>query len=205
MTTLFINTCTSKVSLALLKNDEIIGIHEKTYNKDMSKYLVNELDFLFSKSGLKPKDLNNIVCAVGPGSFTGIRMGITVAKTLAYAFDILIYPISSLQVMASGKDLISIPLIDARRGYVYGAVVDHKLNYLIDEVYITREHLINYANKFHAHIVEEDNFEVDFKKVIQKAFSYNPISAHNLKPKYLKETQAERELNERNKINRPID
>lgn len=201
MITLFINTCTDNVCLALLKDKKKIFVHEQTYNRDMSKHLLYQLNKLFTDNDLTVSDLTNIVCAVGPGSFTGIRMGITVAKTLAYALDIPIYPVSSLQVMASNNCGISLPMIDARRDYVFGAIIDENLNYLKEEVYILRDKLIENASECKYTIINENEYKVNVEKVVNKALLNKAISSHELKPIYLKETQAERELNEKNKIN----
>lgn len=198
MITLFINTCTDNVCLALLKDKKILSVHEQIYNRDMSKHLLFQLNKLFDDENLKINSLNNIVCAVGPGSFTGIRMGVTVTKTLAYALSIPVYPISSLQVMASDSNAIAVPMIDARRDFVYGAIIDEDLNYLKKDTYILKCDLFNEASKYKIVKIDEQNYKVNVEKVVIKALSYQPLTGHQLKPIYLKETQAERELNERN-------
>jgi tRNA threonylcarbamoyl adenosine modification protein YeaZ len=84
---------------------------------------------LLSESGLKPTDLAGIVVDIGPGSFTGTRVGVTAAKTLAFALSIPAFPVVSLQVLAFAADAFAasaaadvLPIRDAGRGKAYFAV-----------------------------------------------------------------------------------
>ena len=90
-------------------------------------------------------DVKRIYVGYGPGSFTGVRIGLTIAKTYAYTLNIKLVPISSLQILASTieEDEI-VSLIDARRGYVFAGVYDKELNSIIDDCYIDLNYLISF-------------------------------------------------------------
>ena len=182
MNYLFLDTSSSRVIIAFVKDDNNLS------NKLM--VLINDN---FKEHNIKPQDINKIFVVNGPGSFTGIRCGVTVAKTLAYLLKIEIAPISELEAMASGYNEIVCPVIDARRGYVFGAIYNG-INNIKDE-YISYEEL---TKDFNGKIVSydfENTYEpkVDILKLIQKHKNEN-IDCHMLVPNYLKKTEAEENL-----------
>ncbi len=96
-----------------------------------SSELVPMLERLFKESKLIPSDLGCIVVGLGPGSFTGLRVGVTTAKTMAYILKTKLVGVSSLEAMALRSDThnASIPVcLDARRANVYGALYQKKSN-----------------------------------------------------------------------------
>lgn len=194
MNYLFLDTSSSRVIIAFVKDDNIIfNINLKNDNNLSNKLLVLINDN-FKEHNIKTQDINKIFVVNGPGSFTGIRCGVTVAKTLAYLLKIEIAPISELEAMASGYNEIVCPVIDARRGYVFGAIYNGINNIKKDE-YISYEEL---TKDFNGKIVSydfENTYEpkVDILKLIQKHKNEN-IDCHMLVPNYLKKTEAEENL-----------
>lgn len=87
------------------------------------------IDELLKECGLKPSDLTQIAVAKGPGSYTGVRIGVTIAKTLAWSLNIPVKTVSSLEVLAANgrffQGLIC-PLFDARRGQVYTGLYQYR-------------------------------------------------------------------------------
>lgn len=205
MTTLFIDTSLSKVCIAIVKDSNLLIKHEKTFNNNMSKYLMLEVSAVFSDAKLKPNDIDNIVVGVGPGSFTGVRMGITFVKTFAYALNKPVYPVSALRCMASSADNAYVAtLIDARREHVYASIYDNELNEIIEEQYVSlsaiKEQIAKYQDIGIVADFEGDKYQevsYDPLKIVAYALKGEPINPHALTPNYLKETQAERELNEK--------
>jgi tRNA threonylcarbamoyladenosine biosynthesis protein TsaB len=76
-----------------------------------------------AEAGLGYRDLHAIAVGVGPGTFTGLRIGVATARALAHAHDIPVHPISSLAALAEGIDAVArLPLIDAKRGELFAAL-----------------------------------------------------------------------------------
>ena len=114
----------------------------------------------YNKTKVSINDIDNIVVLNGPGSFTGIRVGVTVAKTIAWALKKDIIPLSSLELMATtntNKKYL-IPMIDARRGNVFGAIYDKDLNIILKEQLISREELLK--NKEAKYLLVSNDFNV---------------------------------------------
>ncbi len=85
---------------------------------------------LMNEVGIQPNQLDRVVVANGPGSYTGVRIGVTTAKTLAWSLQIPVVGVSSLALMAQAGRLFHgeiVPLVDARRGQVYTAYIRFKM------------------------------------------------------------------------------
>jgi tRNA threonylcarbamoyladenosine biosynthesis protein TsaB len=96
-----------------------------------------EVEQLLARHHLVLRDIDAFASASGPGSFTGVRVGLTAAKGLAEATDRKVIAVSNLQALASfGTRVLRATVIDARRGEIYGAVYDAELNLVRDEVVI---------------------------------------------------------------------
>ena len=91
--------------------------------KNHSVRVMPAIEQLLNDCDMKPTDLDKIVVAKGPGSYTGVRIGVTIAKTLAWTLNIPLVGISSLEVLAASvEDILHgfvSPLFDARRGQIY--------------------------------------------------------------------------------------
>ena len=165
-------------------------------DKNTKNYVIKEA---FREANIKPKDLDKIFAVNGPGSFTGIRVGLTVAKVMAWSLNIPVVPISSLEVIASTpNDGTNIALIDARRGYVYAGAYDKDLNPIMED-----KHILLSDIKIDGTYVSYDNFEglkpnIDILKVIKKHEKDKKVNPHTLNPKYLKLTEAEENLLKKN-------
>ena len=99
MITLFIDTSTTTLTVALIKDNKVL--EESTVSSsEHSKHTMPEIEKLFKNNNIEPKSVNKIMVTNGPGSFTGIRIGVTIAKTYAWACNINIVPISTLKAYA---------------------------------------------------------------------------------------------------------
>jgi tRNA threonylcarbamoyladenosine biosynthesis protein TsaB len=130
---LFIETSTSICSVALSENGKIIELKESSDEKAHARILAFFIQEILQKQNIKVEQLNAIVVSRGPGSYTGLRIGVATAKGLAYAANIPMIAISTLKAMAAGyskqskqENALIIPMIDARRMEVYSAVFNQK-------------------------------------------------------------------------------
>ena len=96
MNLLLIDTSNQPMSIALMNDDEVLAIKTTNSKKDHSSQLMPGIQSLFNESNLKKQELDGIVVAKGPGSYTGVRIGVTVAKTLAYALNTKLYGVSAI-------------------------------------------------------------------------------------------------------------
>ncbi|CEA03422.1 tRNA threonylcarbamoyladenosine biosynthesis protein TsaB [Jeotgalicoccus saudimassiliensis] len=123
MISLLLDTSNQALSVAVNRNSRMVAEINTNYKKTHSETLVDNIQKVLEIADIKKNELDRIIVAKGPGSYTGVRIGITVAKMLAKQLDIPVYTVSSLFVLAvsNGQEGSTVPLIDARRGHVYGA------------------------------------------------------------------------------------
>lgn len=204
MTSLFLDTSSNYLTISVLKdNISLITKHEylsKTLSKMALPYIKEVLDSL----EIKPNDIDEIVCVNGPGSFTGLRVGVTISKTYAYSLNKKICGVSSLYTMATSiEDNYIIPIIDARHNHVFSAIYDKDYNIVMEECYISLEDLLEKVNKLDKSytFVSNDNFDFNstlYEPNINNLFKYlkkNYVEVHSFVPTYLKKTEAEENLN----------
>ena len=122
MNVLTIDTSTNVLGVAVANEKGIIGEQITFTKRNHSVRAMPSIEAILKECGLKPGDLNKIVVAKGPGSYTGVRIGVTIAKSLAWSLGIELTGISSLEALAlNGRYFNGLvcPLFDARRGQVY--------------------------------------------------------------------------------------
>src|SRR5690625_4806312 len=122
MNILAIDTSNQVLGIAILGDGQIIGEMITNVKKNQTSRLMPAIHQLIKDVEMIPDQLDKIVVARGPGSYTGVRIGVTTAKSLAWALSIPIVGVSSLEVLAyQGRFFNSLicPLFDARRQRVY--------------------------------------------------------------------------------------
>ena len=202
MINLYIDTSSSYLYSALIKDKKILQEVKENYGQKLSVEALPQIIKLFEIASITPKDIEKIFVVVGPGSFTGIRIGVTIAKTMAFSLKKSIIPVSSLKAMAisARKDTPYImPLIDARRGYVYGAVYDKNMREVVKEQHILLTELVDKVPDTYSVIsndqlpvtVSREEYDPDILKIVTFYDSEKPISPHLVNPNYLKRTEAE--------------
>lgn len=206
MISLFIDTTTNHLRIGLYRDKEQIFFEDEIVKNDLSSKALPKIKEALSKVDLSVNNIDEIYVANGPGSFTGIRVGVTIAKTLAWSLNKPIYTVSELQVLASGTpNKINIPLIDARRGFVYSAIYDKKLKTLFKEKYISLEELkeeVKNYKKGEVSFLSYDELEgviepsIDISRLLNNV-KFKPLNPHLVNPNYLKKTEAEEKLNDR--------
>ncbi len=144
-----IETTTAVCSVALAKDGQLLGLKESNTRNNHSSVLTLFIDDVIKSSDISLSDIDAIAVSEGPGSYTGLRIGVAAAKGLCYALDKSLIGVSTLQAMATGmsywtsKDLqnhiLYCPMIDARRMEVYCTIFDEK----IKQIRETRAEIIN--------------------------------------------------------------
>jgi len=203
MRVLYIDTSSDYLYSGIVVDDKLVSSIKKKYEKDLSKEALPKIIELFDEANITPKDLDKIIVVNGPGSFTGIRIGITIAKTIAWALNINITPISGLTAMAisSNTNTYKMPLIDARRGYVYGAIYDKDNNKVIEDSHIYLQDLLDKSKDLDEVTVitnndleiniKKESYDPDILKIVKHFETSDGINPHLVNPIYLKKTEAE--------------
>lgn len=210
MITLFLDTSTTKFIVGIYKNFDCLFLDVDNNNNDLSSKVLPTIDNAIKKCDLLLDDIDKIIVVNGPGSFTGIRVGVTIAKTLAWTKNIDILTISSLELLAttkSSKEYV-VPLIDARRDYFYAGVYLNGKN-IINDQYISRSELLEKIKKItdidNVYFVSYDNIdnldtyspELVIEKIIKKYSNKKSLNPHSVNPNYLKRVEAEEKLDDK--------
>ena len=119
MLTLAFDTATDVATCALVRDEEVLG--ERV---SRAVTVLADADELLREAGLGPRDLDLLVVGIGPGSFTGLRIGLAVARGLALALDLPVAGVSTLDALAAGAPG-AVPVLDARRGEVFVVLSGH--------------------------------------------------------------------------------
>lgn len=201
MRILFIDTSSADVSISIVNDNKVLAsICKKIPNKH-SIYTVDFINKAIVMAGLTPDDIDKILVVTGPGSFTGVRIGVTIAKTYAYIKNIDIIPVSSLKMLAlSVEHDYCLCLIDAKHDNYYIGLYDKNNDEVIAEGFNSSDYVLELINKYKPLIVSSDDIVIG-ENIIKKQnlnildiVSYyrdKPlVNSHLIVPNYLKLPQA---------------
>lgn len=160
---LCLETATPSCSVALIHNGEVLACEEDPKGQNHSEKITLFIDSVMKKAGISYNQLDAVAVSMGPGSYTGLRIGVSTAKGICYAVSKPLIAVETLESMAYGgkvvissevekssvnDNMILIPAIDARRMEVYAAIFDENVNKI---------------RNTEAVIIDENSF-ADFKK-----------------------------------------
>ena len=189
MYSLFIDTHDKDINLVLYKDGEILDKNIKESERHHSDFIMPMLKELLDRNNITVHDLNELFVVNGPGSFTGVRLGVTIAKTLAYTLNIPIKTITSLELFAlsANTDQDKIVVIPDLKG-VFGVKFD-KDNKIIDEYfYKSNEEYKSYLENQKDCIVVNNN--IDFNKLYDYMKTIEKTTPHKVNPIYIKAIEA---------------
>lgn len=183
MYTLFIDTHDELITVALVKDNTVIKKEQESLYKH-AVYLMPMVKSIIEENDLTVKDIKNIVCTNGPGSFTGLRIGLSVAKTMAYSLNIPIYLISSLTsyLISDNYKGIKQAVIEDNKGY-YISVFDENNKPILKETYMENIDEYNY------HMVSNT---LDIKRVVDYALKSKDVPCHLVRANYVKKIEVEK-------------
>ena len=191
---LLIDTSLKYPTISIVNDNKILFLFHEEIDSDMSSKIMPIVDNGFKSINRNINDIDRIFVINGPGSFTGIRIGVTIAKTIAWALKKEIVTISSLELLATTnvETKYIVPTIDARRGNVFAGIYDKELNNIKEDKLINLEELEKSIDSNYT-IVSYDlnNVEIDALKLVNKHKNDKGINPHKVNPNYLKLTEAE--------------
>ena len=196
MITILLDSSNTNLSVGIARDNLLLEYISYEAWQRQSEYMIPELDKLLSKYNVSRDEIKEVIVAKGPGSYTGVRIAITIAKTIATALDTKLYAVSSLRVQKACKNP-SICLINARSGRSYiGVYEDDKV--LLDDQIMKNEDVLNYIKEHPNYSVCGDvkylGLEGVISNNIQEMLSLknvlDPVNPLSLKPVYMKEEYA---------------
>jgi len=184
MKTLIMDTSTNYLVVGLINNNKE-DIVTRIGKNDNAAYLVNKIDELLKRNNLTIDNIDEIIVGVGPGSYTGVRVSVVVAKTLAYSKNINLKQISSIALLTSGYNDMVYGAIDARRNHFFaGKYLEGKQ--IVKDSYMTTEVLDQVTNVI---ILNENTIKLNLNKISENSKLVEDV--FSLEPNYLRKTEAE--------------
>ena len=144
--------------VALIKDKSVLEHIHLMAEANFSEILLPSIASILEKNKINVNDIEKIYATIGPGSFTGIRIGLTVCKVLAWTLGKGVIPISSLEFMATTQTDTDykIPVIDARHDKVFGSVYDKDMNVVIADDYTSLDDLTRSLTGSYTYIAYDD-------------------------------------------------
>ena len=151
MFTILLDSSNTSLTVGLAKDNILLESVSYEAWQSQSEYMIPEMEKLFDKYNVNRKDISEVVVAIGPGSYTGVRISITIAKTIAAALSCKVYTVSSLRCQKDRKNP-SICVINARsnRSYV-GVFEDEKI--IMDDCIMTNDKVLEYIKEHPNYVV----------------------------------------------------
>lgn len=232
MNVLAIDTSNQLLGVALWKDNELRAEYTANIKRNHSIGLMPTINQIMKETNTSPKDLDRIAVAKGPGSYTGVRIGLSTAKTLAWTLNIPVVAISSLELLARNihneESYIS-PFFDARRGLIYTGLYQRKTNAMLvkkEDCNILMTDWLTELQELSSPIVFLSQDLDQHKEVIQEYLGENAVfpepmlhfpragelayiattketeNTHNLTPNYIRMVEAEAKWLEKQKQDR---
>lgn len=209
MICLFFDTSSDLLKVSLIKDNKIIFDKELHTKNDHSSYLVPTIDEAFKSNNIDFKELDEIIVGNGPGSFTGTRISIAVAKTYAFSFNIPVYMISSLEELIYNNDGYDfyVPIIEEKKENLYFSIFDKNKKRVMYDTYSSTEYMYKKLEELNGKILLISLSDKEYEKYdtvkasinalnIMKNIDVNneKVNPHLLKPNYIKKIEAEAKL-----------
>ena len=191
---LILDTSSKQLAIGIYKNDELLYKNQYYAWLRQSEMAIPEIEKAINELKIDLREVTRIVASIGPGSYTGVRIALTIAKVMALTLNIPLFTVSSLQALAGKKDKV-ISIMDARSKRVYIGVYDKGVEVVKDTIF-TLEELKKYQEEHQDYqligelsaLGEEDSVISLIENMHELAKDKQPVnSVHEVKPVYLKD------------------
>ena len=193
MITVLLDSSNTNLSVGIAKDNLLLDYISYEAWQRQSEFMIVELNKLLEKHSIKKEDIKEVIVAKGPGSYTGVRIAITIAKTIAVALDAKLYAVSSLRVQKDGN-VPSICVINARSDRSYVGVYQDQ-NVIVNDCIMKNDEVMKYIEEHPDYVVcgdakylglegKESNNAQEMLNLKDSLESINPLS---LKPVYMKD------------------
>ena len=193
MITVLLDSSNTNLSVGIARDNLLLDYVSYEAWQRQSEFMIVELNKLLEKHNIKKEEIKEVIVAKGPGSYTGVRIAITIAKTIAVALDAKLYAVSSLRVQKDGA-VPSICVINARsnRSYV-GVYQDQKI--LLDDCIMKNDEVLKYLQDHPDYVLcgeakylgQEGKQTNNLQEMLNLKDSLESINPLSLKPVYMKD------------------
>lgn len=141
MYTLLLDSSNKLLVVGLAKDNKVIDYIIYEAWQKQSEYMINEINNIFTRNNIDPKEVNEIIVTKGPGSYTGLRIALTIAKIYGYILNIPVYALSSLEILLDSKEdnINTICLMNARSSRSYIGIYSSNKEVLLEDKVLTNE------------------------------------------------------------------
>jgi len=190
MKTMFISTYDNLITIGLLEKAKLIDIKEHISSRSHSEYLMPLINQVLEDNNLKARDLTEIIVVNGPGSFTGVRLGVTISKTLAYTLDIPLKTINTIEALAVSDEVLSKKIISVSdpKGRYYGIFEN---NQLISEISYLSEDLFSVFLEENPELILIDKISLNLEVIYDYLKNQPSVNPHLVKPVYVKQIEVQ--------------
>lgn len=212
MKTLFIDSSRKSLSIALANENKLLFVSNVNSYSKHSNYLMSEIQNIISNNDLTVNDIDNIVVLNGPGSFTGIRVGVTIAKTLAWALNKKLYQLNNLIALKTGNyNDVVISVIPDKSSHSYVGIYENSkkveeylsidsdlLNMVKKNITIVCMEQNDFITELKTKLEEKNNVkfclleDYNYLEIINLALQEESINPHLAEPIYLKKIDIEK-------------
>lgn len=193
MVTVLLDSSNTNLSVGIARDNLLLDYVSYEAWQRQSEFMIVELNKLLEKHKIAKEEIKEVIVAKGPGSYTGVRIAITIAKTIAVALDAKLYAVSSLRVQKDGA-VPSICVINARsnRSYV-GVYQDQKI--LLDDCIMKNDEVLKYLEDHPDYVLcgeakyldQEGKQTNNLQEMLNLKDSLESINPLSLKPVYMKD------------------
>ncbi|MDD2496431.1 MAG: tRNA (adenosine(37)-N6)-threonylcarbamoyltransferase complex dimerization subunit type 1 TsaB [Tissierellia bacterium] len=228
MKILAIESASITASCAISDNDKVLGEYSLSHKKTHSEKLMPLIESLFHDMEISINDIDVIAMSEGPGSYTGLRIGAAIGKSLAFGKNIPIASVPTMKSLASNiyfGDKYIVPVMDAKAGRVYTGIykwVNKRLTTIKEQFPTNVEDLAEMLNQIKEPVILNGDGSVNYKNIFEEMMKVKPlfspdqfnylkasslaclgyemakngdiISSSDFSPKYLRLSQAERNI-----------
>jgi len=193
MVTVLLDSSNTNLSVGVARDNLLLDYVSYEAWQRQSEFMIVELNKLLEKHNIAKEEIKEVIVAKGPGSYTGVRIAITIAKTIAVALDAKLYAVSSLRVQKDGA-VPSICVINARSGRSYvGVYQDQEI--IVNDCIMKNDEVLNYLNEHPdyvlcgeaAYLGKEGKQTNNLQEMLNLKDSLESINPLSLKPVYMKD------------------
>lgn len=197
MRILFIDTSGADVSISIINDNKVLVNINETVPNSHSIYTVSFIEKALKEANLSANNIDKILVVTGPGSFTGVRIGVTIAKVFAYLRKIELIPVSSLKMLSlSLEHDYCLALINAKNDNYYLGLYNKDNEEVIKEQFNNKDMVVDIINKYNPTIISANDLtindivikkqKIDIKNICSYYQNQTSINTHLLVPNYLK-------------------